>query len=215
MKRVMFCASLLALTSVNISADTESSEVFPLPDITIGMTWTTLIKKYPSIKVMMADEDDGDDQNLKDLIAIYEIHTNKFWDTLVISIEATKVESLSYFYANNELFSKKPNMRDYDKIIKNIKPLFWQLKKELGATFEKKVTHGERTKERCAMYVWKRENDVVAFSHSPVSKVKKGGLFDCQLVIAAKIENLAGLYERMATDSIPEDAKLWADAMDE
>jgi len=35
------------------------------------------------------------------------------------------------------------------------------------------------------------------------------------LTVAQRIEELGGFYERMATDSLPEDELLWADAMGE
>ena len=214
MKRIMFCASMLMLCLGNVFAEDENEEIFPLSGITVGMSSKELMTKYPFKDTLFSKKDD--DNTLLGGIIFYEISTNRFWDVLAILIEDSKVNFLSYFYANNELTLQNPNIENHDKIVGNIKPLFKQLKKQLGAEFEKKVTYGEvNSKSRCAMYVWKREKDVVAFTHSPVAQYKKGSRFDCQLVVASKLENLGGLYERMATNSVPEDAKLWADAMDD
>ena len=216
MKRIVFYALLFLLTHDNLFADIESAEIFPMADITIGMTWADLMGKYPSVKVMMADEDDEDKKNLKNLLAVCEIHTNKFWDTLIVSIEKAEVESLTYLYCNNKLFQQNPNARDYDKIAKNIKHLFMQLEKELGSAFEKRVAYYDVSgmKIRCAMYIWKRGEAIVAFAHSPVTKYTNGNYFECQLSITPTIEALEK-SSKMATDSIPEDALLWADAMGE
>ena len=213
MKKSMLSVLLTMFVLGNSVADTESSEIFPLSGITVGMSSKELLENYPTNKTLLSKT--NDDNILEEGILLYNISTNMFWDTLMVSLEDFKVESLTYFYFNHHLFLQNPNTRDYEKMVKNVKPLFNQLKRQLGVTFEKKITYGETTETRCAMYIWKREKDVVAFSHSPVSQYKKGAYFDCQLVISPKIENLAGLYERMATDSVPEDAALWADTMDE
>jgi len=209
MKRIMFGASLLTLALGNVVADVESTEIFPLSGITVGMTVEDLIRLYPpeqyDFKKTPYDPEE-------DFIG-YEVPANRFWDSLAILIDDSEIEYLGYFYGNTKLFRQNPDARDYDKIVQNIKPLFNQLKKELGSTFEKKIIYID-TKTRCAMYVWERENDLVAFTHSPVSEYKKGDHFFCQLVIAPTAEVL-GMYNNITTDSLPEDALLWADAMGE
>ena len=212
MKKVMRYAMLIMLVRSNAVA--ESTELFPMSDIRIGLSVKELVEKYPPEKHEFHKRP-YEIQDLSNTLLFYEISENKFWDTLIFSIKDSKVETLNYFYENNDLFLQKASEDDQGKIVENLKPLFMQLKKELGSTFEKKITHGETTGERSAMYIWKREKDVVAFSHSPVSKYKKGDMFDCGLAIAARIEDIAGMYSRIATNSLPEDKLLWADAMGE
>ena len=215
MKKSMLSVLLTMFALGNSVADTESSEIFPLSGITVGMSSKELLEKYPAEDILFAKEDD--DEILKEGVVFYKIPANTFWDTLIVSIEDSKIQMLGYFYANDKLFSQDSNAgKDYGKIVQNIKPLFKQLKQQLGSTFERKVAYyniGE-TKTRSAMYVWKREQDIVAFAHSPASQYKKGDDFDCQLIIVSSIEVLEGLGD-MATDRIPEDAALWADAMGE
>ena len=198
MRKVMFHIALILLVQGSIFAGT--SDVLPLSGIAVGMSSKALLDKYPTDDFVLTPKIEN--QVLMQGIAVYDFTTNKFWDTLWVHIDGAKVRSLNYL---ND---------DDDKMVKNVKSLFKQLKQSLGATFEKKVTYGE-TKSRCAMYVWKREKDVVAFSHSPIAKHKKGDIFYCQLTIASKLEDMGALFKNMATDNAPEDAKLWADAMDE
>ena len=211
MKKVMFYAALM-LTQYSAFAD--SSEVFPLPGITIGMPSKELMEKYPPEqydfhkKVYEKIPENG--------YLAYAIQTNKFWDSLGIQIENSKVKSLCYLNLNRESLLRNPDTHDFDSAVNNVKPLFNQLRHQLGTTFEKKIAYHPPQPDgtRCATYVWKRENDVVAFSHSPVSRYQKGGFFICQVTIAPTHESLNGLYQ-LATDSVPEDAALWADTMGE
>ena len=212
MKRVMFCASLVMLMQVKALA--EKSEVFPFPDITVGMSSKELLEKYPTKEFLVQKK--NSDQILEEGVVMYTSFTNKFWDTLGVAVENEKVKTVTYCRINREvLLSKELDAVDFSNVIENVRPLFRRLKQELGSAFEKKVvlTPSRNTKNRSAMYVWKREKDVVAFVHCPVAKYKKGELFHCQVVIAPTLDFLLECYGVL--DSTPEDAKLWADAMEE
>ena len=210
MKKVMFYVALIVLAQDCIFA--ENQELFPLSDITIGMSSKELLEKYPTKEILFAKRN-GD--QTKGGFIMYPISTNKFWDTLSVVIESEKVGGLSYSRINRDaMLSHGLDAIDYGNVIKNIKPLFQQLKNELGTKFEKKVIYHslKETRARSAMYVWKREKDVVVFTHSPIASHKKGNIFACQVTIAPTLELFTS---ELATDNVPEDAKLWADAMDE
>jgi len=211
MKKNTFYA--LLFLSVLYHAPADSLEIFPLPDITLGITVKDLMEQYPSEKYDFHKKT-YDVQALEKGVIFYEIPDNKFWDSLGIHIEDARVRSLNYCRINRQnLPSNTPDERNFSNVVQNLKPLFRQLQQQLGTTFEKKVVyrpHGTAT-TRSAMYVWKRENDVVAFIHTPVALYKKGDIFDCQLSIMPTLEYIAPL---MATNSIPEDELLWADAME-
>jgi len=202
MKKIIVRVSVLVFAFGSIFANTESMGVFPLSDITIGMSSKALLEKYPATEILF--ESKTDDQILTEGIVIYEFTTNKFWDALWIGIDNSKVKTLHYLKDEGN-----------NSAVKNIKPLFDQLKQQLGGTFEKGVTYGETEKTRCAIYIWKRGKDVMVFIHSPVSQYKNGDISFYQLTIARKVEDMGALYENMATDNLPEDALLWADAMGE
>ena len=211
MKRIMSCISLLMFSQC--CAIDNNSGIFPFPDITLGMSSKALLEKYPTKKTLFSKT--NDDKILERGMLMYDIPENKFWDTLAIQIEETKIISLCYFNLNKNPLSHNLGTHDFDNVVKNVSPLFQQLRQQLGTKFEKKIRYGERgTETRCAMYIWKRENDVVAFSHSPVSQYKKGDLFECQLTVVPTYEYL-GVIRQLATDSVPEDAALWADATGE
>ena len=211
MKRDLFCISLFVIAFGNVFADT--SEFFPL-NIPIGMPSEELEGKYPIEDSLYPKR--NDDNILTNGIVIYSIVTNIFWDSLWVQIENAKVKSLQYFKINRELlFAHDPDWEDFTDVAKTVSPLFVQLQGQLGTTFEKKVTYGAMSKIRNAMYVWKRKSDVVIFTHSPVSGYEKGNRFDSLLVIAPRLEDAHGPYQRMATNSLPEDELLWADAMGE
>jgi len=214
MKTVMFWTSVFMLSFCNAVANAESSEIFPVSDITIGMSSKALLDKYPTKEILFAKR--NDDQTLKGGFIMYPISTNKFWDTLSVVVENGKVGGLSYCRMNRDAcLLNGIDAVDYSNVVENIKPLFKQLKQKLGSGFEKKVISRslEGTDARSAMYVWKREKDVVVFIHTPVALYKKGRVFECQLTIAPTLGK--SLSSELATDNVPEDAKLWADAMDE
>ena len=213
MKRIMFCTSLVMLMQGNTFA--EKSEVFPFSDIAVGMSSKELLEKHPTEEIL-ASKKTGD-QILERGVVMYNIPENKFWDSLGVHVSNAKVQSLTYCNVNKKLLlARDTDAFDFSSVVKNVSPLFKELKQQLGSTFEKKVTSRSvrETKIRGPMYVWKREKDFVAFIHTPISQYKKGDLFNCQVTIAPTFEDLASLC-KMATDSVPEDAKLWADAMDE
>ncbi|MCL2105086.1 MAG: hypothetical protein FWH21_08570 [Kiritimatiellaeota bacterium] len=197
---VLFCAGMIVLVRHNVFFREEHSGIFPLPSTLIGLSSEELLRNYPTGEILFEKRNNG--QILEGGIVTYDLLTNEFWDTLWVGIDNSEVRSFSYL------------KDEKDDAVRNIKPLFKRLKQLLGTAFEKKVTYGE-TKSRCAMYVWKREKDVVVFSHSPVARYKKGDFSFCQLTVASKIEDIGALYKNMATDSVPEDEMLWADAMDE
>ena len=213
MKRIMFYATLLMLSFGNVSADARHLEALPFSDIEIGMSFKELMERHPSEKILFPKGNDS--QSPEKGVVMYEFSTNKFWDSLMVQIADTKVQSLAYSRINRELLlSKGPSGVDFSNVARNVQPLFNQLKQQLGETFEKKIVcrHLRETKIRSAMYVWKREKDVVVLIHMPVGLYTKGNIFDCQLTIAPTVEYFSPI---MATDNIPEDATLWADAMDE
>jgi len=219
MKKIM--SYVLVLVFDHAFANAESTGLFPMSDITVGMSAKEMLEKYPSGKSLGA-LDFGDnsprltnDQN-ETYLVFYDIPRNKFWDSLTVSIVDAKVKGLGYAYLNKELLlsgSLKYD-HDFDEIVKSIKPLFKQLKNELGPTFEQNILYTDfgQAEVRSAMYVWKREKDVVVFYHTPVALYKKGDNFECQLTIVPTIEAFSDI---MATDSLSEDALLWADAMGE
>ena len=196
------------------SSDIDSMPMF---GIKLNMTIQELLHKFPTDNTLDSinlDDYKKKETNLDDIFFVYYgISKNPFWNWLIILLENGQVSALAYLYMDMDLSSGNPIINNSNIAVKNVKPLFQQLRKKLGNNFEKKITYGEMTNERSAMYVWTRKKDVVAFTHSPITKYKEGGRFDYSLVIASKIENLPGLYHRMATNSLPEDALLWVDAM--
>jgi hypothetical protein len=178
------------------------------------MSSKELMDKYPTEQILFVKR--NDDQSLKGGTVMYPILANKFWDTLGVVVAKEKVEGLSYCRVNREMMlSQDIDEIDYSNVIENIKPLFIQLRKELGAEFEKKVIWRpwKDSKVRSAIYMWKREKDVVIFLHTPIALYKKEEAFDCQLTITPTLGN--SLLSEIATDSLPEDKLLWAEAMGE
>ena len=208
----MFYTSLLVLALGDVFANAESTELFPMPEIFLGMSSQEVLEKYPTEDRLFCKENDGN--NLAEGILNYWVTTNKFWDSLGVSIEDSKVAGMVYVYFGNRLQPQDAKSDDGEKRIKNIKPLFEQLREQLGSTFEKRVIHrlARTEKVRSAMYVWAREKDVVVFLHTPIALHKKGIHFEYQLNIESTLDIFAS---EMATDSLPEDELLWADAMGE
>ena len=84
------------------------------------------------------------------------------------------------------------------------------MKQLLGSNFEREIRYlGD---VRSALYVWKRENDIVAFFHTPVALFKdEEDYFACQLIIFPTEDAFRKWLPKRALR--PEDAKLWLDAM--
>ena len=158
MKRIMFCTSLVMLMQGNTFA--EKSEVFPFSDIAVGMSSKELLEKHPTEEIL-ASKKTGD-QILERGVVMYNIPENKFWDSLGVHVSNAKVQSLTYCNVNKKLLlARDTDAFDFSSVVKNVSPLFKELKQQLGSTFEKKVTSRSvrETKIRGPMYVWKREKD--------------------------------------------------------
>ena len=197
--------------------NSNGTDCFPISNIKLGMRSDELLKLYPTDDMLIPKY--SKTGTLEKGIVYYGISKNIYWDMVSIFIQDEVITSISYFKNNMELLEARNIMAyNFDDTAEKVKPLFDKLRKELGDDFDKKITYGQRTRERSPMYVWERENDVVAFTHSPVSKLRKGMIsetyrFDFELTLADKIENMHVIHSRMATNNLPEDVFLWADAM--
>ena len=197
------------LRSQRIKLPINGTSIFPISDVEIGMPSKDLMKKYPTDDILFSKI--AQNGVLIEGLVMYEISTGQFWDLLCVLVKDLKVEGLSYCYTGEELRQQNPYLDDSGQMIGKLKPLFQQLQKQLGTTFEKKVIYRPlgNTKVRSAMYVWNRKNDVVTLLHTPVALYKEGDMFDCQLNFSPSL----GFSSEIATDNLPEDALLWADAM--
>ena len=197
----------------------DGTDCFPFSSIKLGMRSFDLLDLYPSKDMLIPKYSESG--TLERGLVFYGIYQNIYWDAIAVFIQNEVITSISYFKNNMDLLEAGNIMAyNFDDTAEKVKPLFEQLRRELGNDFEKKITYGQRTKERSPMYVWERENDVVAFTHSPISKMRKGMVsetyrFDFELTMADKIENMHGMFSRMATNNLPEDVSLWAEAMGE
>ena len=205
---------LFFVITLQVHASVNSTELFPFSDVKLGMQVIDLITKYPTEKYSL-NKQVCDFQNLKNTILFYKIENNIFWDTLGIYIKNDKVESFFYTHVNNNLVKQNFDVSEYNNITNNIIPLFQQIRQQFGNKYEKKVVYGEITKKRSAMYLWENKNEVMSFTHSPFSKDMNDDQFEYIFAKATKIENLAGIYDRITTNSLPEDNLLWLDVMED
>ena len=211
MKRINLSIPLLLLTQCHAFAD--DSEIFPLSDITIGMSSKALLEKHPTEEILVPQR--GHDKTLESGIVTYTIPANRFWGSLGVQVIDSKVKSMSYLHFNREMVSKNPERISYDNVVKNVMPLFKQLTQQLGSDFEKRTKRHSSAKEiGQVVYIWKREKDVVAFSHNPISLHKTGDFFAYTLTIAPTFEDL-NASSPMTADNVSSNLKLWLDSPDE
>ena len=188
----------------------SNTDIMPFNDLVIGTSYIELIQKYPLEEYELFKR--KRDTIPEEAGIILRIQNNEFWDTLVIYIKDYKIKHLTYFFFNTDLLQPNTNSHNNQKSLSKFKPLSQQLQKQFGKKFEKKVIYliVGKQKTRSAMYVWKRKNDYVVFCHTPVALHDENDVFMCQLSIMPSLDFFE--YE-MATNSLPEDALLWADAM--
>ena len=127
----------------------------------------------------------------------------------IFHIKDGEVNSLTYrtLYIIDVQKSADRNLGD---VTDAIKILFEQLKQQLGSAFEREILVFPN-ENRVPMSVWKREKDIVAFFHTPISQWEKDGYF-YQLMILPT-EDALGKQFQTATDSHPEDVNLWLDSV--
>ena len=179
-------------------------EIFPIA-ITIGMPAEELPDKDPA----------GNFRHLQDNIsASCQIQGNKFWTLLFVSTKDAKVKRLTY-QSNRYKKSKidGTDESDFNNAVENVKHLFEQLRQELGSTFEKRIlteisTHFNNG--RHGIYIWQRENDVVAFIHTPMTLCTEKGILFYLMDIFPSLEALEEQHP-MTTDGVSENIGLWLD----
>ena len=216
MKRsIMPYVLLQMLLLCTACSDNKSSELFPLPDITVGMLAKDLSGKYPVENLISPREHLNRALETGGVID-FELTGNKFWNLACIHIDHdARVKYLLYSRVNanflrlflDESKDNKIVLEDdylesgYDDIVKNVPLLLKHLKQQLGVSFEKKIAYlSSENDSPCDLYIWKRGKDVVAFNHTPFDFYKKGEPFICQLTISSTYESLNGIY-RSLTDS--------------
>jgi len=183
-------------------------ELFPITDITLGMTVEELIRKHPDKGYRPPTMVDS--MTLQKSITFgCRIDGNPFWNMLLIYIEGDKVETLTYRLQNNRAFpggdDLEPDPFDFENPEQITQTLFEQLKHQLGATFEKRIVH--YASYRAVMYVWKRENEWIAFIPTPILP-DGNDTMPYQLLIVPTEEALGKRFSTV-TDNRPEDTKLW------
>ena len=98
MKTITLLLSLLLLSQNLVIA--SASEIFPMSDITLGMSSKELLEKYPTNEILVPDKDQ--DGILVGGLVFYDIPTNKFWGGLSIRVGNAKVDGLLYMSFNRE-----------------------------------------------------------------------------------------------------------------
>ena len=214
MKKKIACISLIALPvfiwvfSTKCQNSRESMDPLPLQGvIRMGMSDTELLEKLPASKITVTGN--SNDKVIEKLF-IYDVPMNRFWNTFRIISRNSEVQLAQY-----NGFTKRGVGGGARR--ENLRLLFRQLQQLLGTTFEKRITTfylDDGTDGRSAMYVWKRENDVVALAHSPVRYTRMVGWGYCEITIAPTIEDLKK-WRGVLDEPRSEDEVLWVDAMGE
>ena len=197
-----------------LSTEIGITDIFPLK-VSIGMSIEELRDRYPDERFTYPVHQDS---------ANFARHItgSKFWDTLHLHIKENKVHAFVFSRGKMESDLHALELKSFNDAVENTKSLLGYLKQQLGLEFERKVAYFDDN-VRSPMYVWKRENDAVVFLHTPiVLHEQKGG--EPLMIVLPSYEPLDGkgqekyqmqrLY-RIVTDSLPEDEKLWLDAIEE
>ncbi len=179
----------------------SGSELFPLPQLRLGMKAEDFITAYPNAKQGMITKDK--EGNITDGIALCEIKDGQYWDSALIKIKDSQVDSWSYV-----------RTKDFEKARKDVGKVFKVLKQELGKD-EKKVSRQllKQGKVRSPAFIWKRDNDFVVFSHSPVKLYKSGEPFICRLTVALNDQAVRELFD-IADDKKDDDSQLFQEVTD-
>ena len=196
------------------------AEIFPMSEVMVGKPFNKRLKKHPyGVTVPWPEPMEPNGQ----IGFGWDIKPNKFWSGGTITVNNGKVQSVVYtkdwffdmfVYINdkydeddvaNAAKTAKGNWKD---VKQTAQLLLEQLKQLLGSDFERKIVG--RNQE--AVYVWRREKDVVAFTYRPLDRWEEEGYFYQMYILPSK-EAVKEQFPA-ARDCRPEDAKLWLDAME-
>ena len=155
----------------------EAKELFPLDKLKLNMTVEQLKEAYPDAKVDVIKKDDKG--LVLEAMAIQPIADNAFWSSSLIFIQSNKVYTFGYFYINLE------NLEDFDLAKENAPEIYQQLVEHFGKEPKKKVAASAselaaKGKEM-PVYLWKMNDQIVTFNHTPFEGHKKGEEFSCTL----------------------------------
>ena len=181
-----------------------TAELFPMSDITVGITVKELEDRYATLWKPI--------RSIAQCVS-HVIRGNMFWTKIDVGFANAKVKSVHYdgLFKASRLSDR--NIHDNNDMEKHIKSLLEQLKQQMGAVYEKNVSKYPVVswgKVQCPMYIWKRENDVVIFTHEPIEQWEKMDS-KCPYYSIVFLSNDVPLEERFR-NATAEDATLWLDA---
>ena len=197
---------LSSTESEEASAERIMTELFPMSDITFGMSLKELADKYP---------DKG--FNMDNVGSQCAISSNKFWTVLTVEIRDGEVKYSTYSGRYRKVYSGPPLLDPHEAgdAVENAKSLFEQLKQLFGPTSERKVIHTGNIQSAIYTYVWRREKDVVVFRHSPISVWEKEKSFYREVsIISPDVSLNQWIPEKGRGEEMPSlrGAEPWLDA---
>lgn len=197
--RIHIAITLFVMTLTNVFG--ADANLFPLQQLRLGMKSKDFVAAYPDAKQAMVQKDETG--KLVEGIALCEIKDGKFWDSAVVKIKNSQVESWSYV-----------RTKDFDLAKRDIEKIYKALRKELGKNEKKKVSRQmlKKGKVRSPTFVWQRADDFVVFSHSPVKAYKAGEPFLCRLTVAPDDKAIRELFD-IADDEKSGDADLFREVI--
>ena len=134
-------------------------------------------------------------------LALCEIENGVYWDSALIKIQNAMVQSWTYV-----------RTKDFDRASRNIGAIHKALVEALNIMPQKKVAYHllKQGKVRSPVFIWKRGNTFVAFTHSPIKDYEKSQPFICQLTVAPDLESLQQSID-VAKDELDSDSTLFID----
>jgi hypothetical protein len=179
----------------------DDANLFPLQKLEIGVSVEPLKAAYPGFKEGFVKKN-ASGETVEGIILL-QIEGNAYWDSAVVTIKDSKVESWSYV-----------RTKDFDRVKNDVPRVFGALKKSLGENYERKIVQQllKQGKVRAPLFVWTLDERQIAFSHTPFKEHKSGDPFICQLTIASKGHPLEKLFES-PTLADGKDSQLFEDVM--
>ena len=154
---------------MNSAAFPETKELFPLDELKINMSVGQLKEAYPEAKWSIEKKDDKG--VVLEAMGLQSIADNAFWGGALIFIRSDRVNCFVY-----------GNIENFDLTKENVPGIYQQLVEHFGKEPERKVAASEFSEgEEMPVYLWKMNDQIVTFNHTPFEGHKKGEEFSCTL----------------------------------
>lgn len=170
-----------------------------LPDnrLSIGMPFPNVQLDFPEVKLLYANFDENNQPT--NALALVKFLDNGYWDSALLNVEKSIVESLSYVCVNQNGKSASTPHDILDELIRS-----FELPNDCFIVYNLNATG----RVKSPAYAWVKEFECIIFTHLPQNAINSGESPRCRMTIIKGMEYAPKFFD-IVSEYNSEDSKLF------